>query len=116
MVWVKKLPRKISKTIQKQKTTLWCKLWHNKELAEAFKIRIGGAFECLMQLEDIEIINELCGKLKSTTNNITKELAHIKRNARTKGLSAIVKKSWQKRRVVRAEIVTNPTNILAQGK
>lgn len=62
-----------------------------------------------MELNDIGI-NELCDKLKTTANKITKNLFGLRRNFRTEGLSTGVEILCQNRREVGMNMLKSPAD------
>ena len=61
------------------------KLTNDQNLADTFKVTIGGAFTPLMAFEDQDI-NQRYKQFKNETSKITESIVGIKRNPKTEGL------------------------------
>ena len=57
---------------------------NDSNIAEAFKARIGGAFEPQLQLQDTDA-DELWKQFRDITNSITEEVVGFKRSKQVKG-------------------------------
>ena len=93
-----KLTEKFSK-IPKMKGKQYdaAKLTNDKNLADTFKVTIGGAFAPLMAFEDHNI-NQLYEQFKNETNKIKESIVGIKRNPKTEGLGKEVDDLCKQRR------------------
>ena len=76
------------------------KLTNDQNLADTFKVTIGGAFAPLMAFEDQDI-NQLYEQFKNETNKITESIVGIKRNPKTEGLGKEVEDLCKQRRNAR---------------
>ena len=85
------------------------KLMNDQNLAESFKITIGGAFAPLMACEDQEI-NQLYDSFKKEVNRVTEHIVGFKRNPKTEGLSKEVEVLCKQRREARLAYIANPEN------
>ena len=80
---------------------------NDSNIAEAFKARIGGAFEPLLQLQDTDA-DELWKQIY-TTNNITEEVVGFKRSNKVEGLPEDDCKTCEQRRKARILVMNNPS-------
>ena len=71
--------------------------------------KIGGAFEPLLKLPDIDV-DSLWTKFKDTTNKITEDVVGHKRAKHVKGLPEYVRKACEERRNARLLMLSNSTN------
>ena len=76
-------------------------------ITDEFKVRIGGAFEPLLQLQYTDV-EDLWSKFRDTTNNITEEVVGRRRAKLVKGLPENVVKACEERRKARIQKINNP--------
>ena len=85
------------------------KLINDEQLAQTFKIKIGGAFEPLLLIEDLEI-DELYRKFKQITNKATEEIVGFKRRHQIEGLATEIEEVCKDRRHARTEMINDQGN------
>ena len=108
------LARKFSKRPKmKGKQYDVAKLTNDQNLADTFKVTIGGAFAPLMAFEDQDI-NQLYEQFKNETNKITESIVGIKRNPKTEGLGKEVEDLCKQRRNARLMYIKDPKNTNAR--
>lgn len=81
----------------------------NEEVAREFQIKIGKAFEPL--LESNTNIEELYDSFKEATNSVTREVAGYRKAQQVSGMSAETSALCEKRRAARIELIKNPSSI-----
>ena len=87
----------------------------NSEIAASFQVRVGGYFEPLLQMGDIEI-DELYLKFQEATNKATKEIVGYKKHKKVEGLPPEIENACKERRKARVEMLNNPANTSIKEK
>ena len=77
-------------------------------IAEEFKAKIGGAFEPLLHLQDMDA-DGLWVKFRDTTNTMTEEAVGFKRPKAVMGLPEETRKACEQRRKARTLMLNNPS-------
>ena len=86
----------------------------NQTVADEFKVKIGGAFELLLNL-DLPI-DDLYDCFKTTTNTITKNVVGYKRKRQVHGMPPETARLCEERRKARLNLIHHPTSSTLQAR
>ena len=100
---VKKIPRKFDIDRLQQ-----------REIAEEFQVKIGGAFAPLLDLETT--VDELYDSFKNAANKVTKEVVGYRKSKQPEGMNAETSNLCEKRRAARIELIKNPRSATHQAR
>ena len=91
------------------------RLLTDPELANEFRIKIGGRFEPLLNLDTDEIdTDELYDRFKGVLNTVTKETVGFRKRKLVENMTPDVEKMCEKRRVARLQSLSQPLNLKAR--
>ena len=88
------------------------KLINNSEVSEEFKVKLGGYFEPLINIDENNIeVEDLYKKFKDIVNNTTKAVVGFKKRKLVDGMPLEIEKLCEKRREARLKMLKNPNNV-----
>ena len=91
------------------------RLLTDPELANEFRIKIGGRFEPLLNLDTDEIdTDELYDRFKGVLNTVTKETVGFCKRKLVENMPPDVEKMCEKRKVARLQSLSQPLNLKAR--